>query len=188
MNSIASTYCNSYAACASFLHRIEPLVLRAFFTVKKLDCNLFFIVRPEAQVNTSAVYLKSTDEEAIIRCRGRGYPPPVVSWFSNGKVIDSNTSSDVHQVYGKEQPEFLEWISTILFVKPDLSLSQFTNYTCIAKNSKSGEKDFEDAEIVRKYLMRLPLYVIFAGQSPQQVPLFRLFVQLLLTKYLIRMF
>ena len=77
-------------------------------------------------------------------------------WFSNGEVIDRNTSSDVHQVYGNEKPEFLEWISTILYVKPDSSLSQFRDYTCNATNLKSGEKDFEDAEIVRKYLIYLP--------------------------------
>ena len=152
---IPSTYFNSFPACASFLHHIESVVFPAFVTVKKVDCNIF-IVRPEAELNASAVYLKSTDEQAIIRCRGRGYPPPDVRWFSNGEVIDRNTSTDVHQVYGNEKPEFLEWISTILYVKPNSSLKQFRNYTCNVTNLKSGEKDFEDAEIVRKYLIYLP--------------------------------
>ena len=115
-----------------------------------------FLVRPEVEVNTSsAIYLNSTDQQAIIRCRGRGYLPPVVSWFSNGEEIDTNTSSDVYQVHHNGATEFLEWILTILYVKPDSSLSQFRNYTCNATNLKNREKDRENVEIVRKYPMHV---------------------------------
>lgn len=146
-----------------------------------------FPVGPEVDVNTSsAIYLNSTDQQAIIRCRGRGYPPPVVSWFSvYGEEIDTNTSSDVHQVYQTRAPEFLEWISTILYVKPDSSLSQFKNYTCNATNLNN--QDLEYIEIVRKYPMPAEcLNVTVKSEGPQQVLLFHLFIPLLSKKYFIQ--
>jgi hypothetical protein len=114
----------------------------------------FIIVSPEAEVNTlSPIYLNSSNEQTIIRCRGRGYPPPVVSWFRDGKRIDTNSSSDVYQHFGTTTPaRFLGWISTILYVKPDSTHSQFGNYTCNAtKLNDNKEDDLEVVEIVRKY-------------------------------------
>ena len=68
----------------------------------------------------------------------------------------------MHQVHHNGATEFLEWISTILYVKPNSSLSQFRNYTCNATNLKNHEKDIENIEIVRKYLMSAEcLNVIF---------------------------
>ena len=134
-----------------------------------------FLVHPEVEVNaSSAIYLNSTNQQAIIRCRGRGYPPPFVSWFSNGDEIDTNTSSDVHQVNHNGATDLLEWIATILYVKPDSSLSQFRNYTCNGTNLENSEKDLENIEIVRKYPMSTEcLNVIFEIEGPKQVPLSR---------------
>ena len=68
----------------------------------------------------------------------------------------------MHQVHHNGATDFLEWRATILYVKPDSSLSQFRNYTCNATNLKNHEKDIENIEIVRKYPMSAEcLNVIF---------------------------
>ncbi len=113
----------------------------------------FSIVHAQAEVNTSsAIYFNNTEEQAIIRCRGRGYPPPVVSWFWNAQTINTNSSSDVYQVFGKSTPtRFLGWISTTLYINLDATHSQFGNYTCNATKLNGNEYDIKVVEIVRKY-------------------------------------
>ena len=123
-------------------------------TVVKITHVFFpFIVRAQAEVNTSSeIYFNNTDEQVIIRCSGRGYPSPVVSWFRDRKKINTNSSSDVYQVFGKTTPtRFLGWISTILYINPDPAHSQFGNYTCNATKLKANEHDLQVVEIVRKY-------------------------------------
>ena len=122
-------------------------------------CLPFFIVRPETKVNsTSAIYLNNINTTVIILCSGKGYPLPVVRWFKDGNEIDTNstTSSDVYQVVVKKtNPKFLEWLSTILYVNPDATHSQFGNYTCNATKLKDNEQDHKIVEIVCKYIVRL---------------------------------
>ena len=116
--------------------------------------SFFLIVRPETYVNASLVILKNINEQAIILCRGRGYPPPDVSWFRDGRRVDTNTSvtPGLHQRIGNPVPnKFLGWVSVILYVNPDASHAQFGNYTCNATKLKDNEQDLKNVEIVRKY-------------------------------------
>lgn len=113
----------------------------------------FFAVRLETVVNTSStIDLASINEQAVIRCDARGYPPPVVNWLKDGNIISTNKSSDVYQVFVKTTPTtFLDWISTILYVNPDVSHSQFANYTCNATKLKDTEGTLETVEIFCKH-------------------------------------
>ncbi|XP_028394789.1 hemicentin-1-like [Dendronephthya gigantea] len=109
-------------------------------------------VRPEAIVNVSSViYFTSIKEQVIVRCEGRGYPTPVVTWFRDERMVTTNRSvtPGVYQRIGNTEPsKFLGWISAILYVKPDASHAQFGNYTCNVTKLKDSQKDLKDVEII----------------------------------------